>query len=575
MLLGANAGAVGGEDAAKRPSRPSPTSTPIANEEKAIVQEFLSLVEKSQQFFSGLRDLPAYGREWQTYFTKTFEVFTKLWRFQQEKRKVLENKENYGLKRWEVGDIASKIGQLYYHYYLRTSETNYLQESFVFYNAIRSRLYFKDISKAKSVILVVKKLRYFARFIMVCLLLDKTSVVEELLSELSDSIAEYEKEFDGSDAPEWKQVVGEIRDFLKEKDPMSVDDEKLVEKWMLGKRGIPLEDKHNYLIPRPASAGDAEKEKGAGEKEKVVETQFYLSEAIVVGHRDNQLKFSEITLDMYRFMLTVEREVGGDQVAAGAPVERAQPRKHLLYKPSVSSILVGLASLVRDIGVDGVRQGAILCYLSADEADSAPSEDDPAKSKPWSSIGAVRMSKSQEPLPILYPEDLLPFTRRPFLCIVDTDNARAFARMTPVFSAPVLFLLSGRQPASDSLPSRDAKGSLLTHFLHSPIAAMCQLAGISSVGGKDMATCIERLKRLVQDIDEAVSQMDIPPAFSLFWKRDMFARLILSRFLMYCGAMQMFEGAKSESEHVKGNNRENSLKMKRFSLACPSHFLQI
>mmetsp|Transcript_31191 Transcript_31191/g.81837 ORF Transcript_31191/g.81837 Transcript_31191/m.81837 type:complete len:105 (+) Transcript_31191:86-400(+) len=60
-----------------------------------------------------------------------------------------------------------------------------------------------------------------------------------------------------------------------------------------------------------------------------------------------------------------------------------------------------------------------------------------------------------------------------------------------------------------------------------------------------MATCIERLKRLVQDIDEAVSQMDIPPAFSLFWKRDMFARLILSRFLMYCGAMQMFEGAKN------------------------------
>jgi hypothetical protein len=29
-------------------------------------------------------------------------------------RFVLEN--SYGLKRWEVGEIASKIGQLYYHY---------------------------------------------------------------------------------------------------------------------------------------------------------------------------------------------------------------------------------------------------------------------------------------------------------------------------------------------------------------------------------------------------------------------------------------------------------------------------
>ena len=50
-------------------------------------------------------------------------------------RRVLEHKERYGLKRWEIGEIASKIGQLYYHYYLRTSETNYLRESAVFYQA--------------------------------------------------------------------------------------------------------------------------------------------------------------------------------------------------------------------------------------------------------------------------------------------------------------------------------------------------------------------------------------------------------------------------------------------------------
>jgi hypothetical protein len=35
-------------------------------------------------------------------------LFCQLFRF------VLEN--SYGLKRWEVGEIASKIGQLYYHY---------------------------------------------------------------------------------------------------------------------------------------------------------------------------------------------------------------------------------------------------------------------------------------------------------------------------------------------------------------------------------------------------------------------------------------------------------------------------
>ena len=29
-------------------------------------------------------------------------------------RQVLDAK--YGLKRWQIGEIASKIGQLYYHY---------------------------------------------------------------------------------------------------------------------------------------------------------------------------------------------------------------------------------------------------------------------------------------------------------------------------------------------------------------------------------------------------------------------------------------------------------------------------
>ena len=31
-------------------------------------------------------------------------------------RAILENEAGYGLKRWEIGEMASKIGQLYYHY---------------------------------------------------------------------------------------------------------------------------------------------------------------------------------------------------------------------------------------------------------------------------------------------------------------------------------------------------------------------------------------------------------------------------------------------------------------------------
>ena len=70
---------------------------------------------------------------WQAYFGRTFDIYTKLWKFQQQHRPVLDRWQlqqqqqlwqelfilicrKYGLKRWQIGEIASKIGQLYYHY---------------------------------------------------------------------------------------------------------------------------------------------------------------------------------------------------------------------------------------------------------------------------------------------------------------------------------------------------------------------------------------------------------------------------------------------------------------------------
>ncbi|KAJ2860359.1 hypothetical protein GGI22_002734, partial [Coemansia erecta] len=139
-----------------------------AERDKDLVEEFEYLLEKSQQLFLGLSDLPEIGSKyWMPHFQRTFEVFTKLWRFQNQHRLLLEKPQHYGLKRWEVGEIASKIGQLYYRYYLRTSETNYLQEAYVFYDAIRERNYFKGEQEVRNSALMIKKLRYYARFIVV------------------------------------------------------------------------------------------------------------------------------------------------------------------------------------------------------------------------------------------------------------------------------------------------------------------------------------------------------------------------------------------------------------------------
>jgi hypothetical protein len=134
-----------------------------------VSASFASLLEKSFQMFAGLRDLGPFGNRYQAYFQKTFEVYTRLWRFQQQHRAALERSSS-GLRRCEVGDIASHIGQLYYHHYLRTSDRADLAESAVFYDAIQERRYFEELRQSSSIDDWRRLLRYYARYIVVCLL---------------------------------------------------------------------------------------------------------------------------------------------------------------------------------------------------------------------------------------------------------------------------------------------------------------------------------------------------------------------------------------------------------------------
>lgn len=73
------------------------------------------LVDNTINTGKNCRELPQYGhKQWHSYFGRTFDVYSKLWKFQQQHRTILDTK--YGLKRWQIGEIASKIGQLYYHF---------------------------------------------------------------------------------------------------------------------------------------------------------------------------------------------------------------------------------------------------------------------------------------------------------------------------------------------------------------------------------------------------------------------------------------------------------------------------
>ena len=81
--------------------------------------------------------------------------------------------------------------QLYYNYYLRTSGLNFLTESYVFYEAIHERGYFVSEEEED---LLVKQLRFYTRFITVCLLLSKREEVWDHLEKLEVLVDDFAKE---------------------------------------------------------------------------------------------------------------------------------------------------------------------------------------------------------------------------------------------------------------------------------------------------------------------------------------------------------------------------------------------
>lgn len=79
-----------------------------------------------------------------------------------------------GLKRWELGEAASLIGQLFYAHYLRSGDAHNLTQAYIFYSAIRARGYFNDVGEdfGRS----AKRLRYYTRYIVVALVMNKREV---------------------------------------------------------------------------------------------------------------------------------------------------------------------------------------------------------------------------------------------------------------------------------------------------------------------------------------------------------------------------------------------------------------
>ncbi|XP_017576632.1 protein SCAI isoform X5 [Pygocentrus nattereri] len=531
--------------------------------ERKTVTDFCYLLDKSKQLFNGLRDLPQYGhKQWQSYFGRTFDVYTKLWKFQQQHRQVLDTR--YGLKRWQIGEVASKIGQLYYHYYLRTSETSYLNEAFSFYSAIRQRSYYYQVNKEDRPELVVKKLRYYARFIVVCLLLNKMDLVKVLVKELSEEIEDYTQRFNTEDQLEWNLVLQEVAAFV-EADPVLI-----------------LNDDNTVLVKsnRLHEGGVPQLEPG------MVVGQLTLADALIVGNCNNQVKFSELTIDMFRMLQALEREPlnlatqittkPGTLEPSEKPAKRENPHKYLLYKPTFSQLYTFLSASFKELPANSV----LLVYLSATGVfPTGRSEYE----GPYDFGGVLtntnrdvvngetvqKRNQAQKEMHCLHPGDLYPFTRKPLFIIVDSSNSTAYKNFSNLFGQPLVCLLS---PAvyPKSMQDQSQRGSLFTLFLYNPLMGFLSICGLTSMHQGLWEKAQEFLGKVSHDIGQMLtSSRAIDQAFLQFYG-DEFLRLLMVRFVFCCATLRLhklFQEAQSFPESYpqlpKQEMVENSLLQKR------------
>ncbi|XP_030817600.1 protein SCAI [Camarhynchus parvulus] len=513
----------------------------IPQAERKTVTDFCYLLDKSKQLFNGLRDLPQYGqKQWQSYFGRTFDVYTKLWKFQQQHRQVLDNR--YGLKRWQIGEIASKIGQLYYHYYLRTSETSYLNEAFSFYSAIRQRSYYSQVNKEDRPELVVKKLRYYARFIVVCLLLNKMDVVKDLVKELSDEIEDYTHRFNTEDQVEWNLVLQEVAAFI-EADPVMV-----------------LNDDNTIVITsnRLSETGAPLLEQG------MIVGQLALADALIIGNCNNQVKFSELTIDMFRMLQALEREPmnlasqmnkPGMQESTEKPARRENPHKYLLYKPTFSQLYTFLAASFKELPANSV----LLIYLSATGVFPSGRSDSEG---PYDFGGVLtnsnrdiingdalhKRNQAYKEMHCLHPGDLYPFTRKPLFIIVDSSNSVAYKNFTNLFGQPLVCLLSPTAYPK-ALQDQSQRGSLFTLFLNNPLMAFLFVSGLSSMRRGLWEKCQDYLRKINRDIAQLLTHSrSIDQSFLQFFG-DEFLRLLLTRFIFCSATMRMHKIFRQETRN--------------------------
>ncbi|ESW31706.1 hypothetical protein PHAVU_002G261000 [Phaseolus vulgaris] len=561
----------------------------MSEDTERALQTFRALVESADRKFGRVRDVEAYGggasrqQQQQHAFQKVFKAYTRLWKYQQENRSKLVE---CGLRRWEIGEIASRIGQLYFGQYTRTSECRFLVEAYVFYEAILSRRYFQGSEpNAKDLGVRSKELRFYARFLLVSVILNRTEMVNHLVERFGALVEDCKSTFRETNFKEWKQVVQEINRFTK------------VDKGFSFRplRYCATFDTHRASLPCVARF----------HAKRVL--KFH--DALLTSYHRNEVKFAELTLDMYRMIQCLEWEPSGtfyqkhtfkpkengdtiDHSGASGiidmnltadmsdPTIPPNPRKATLYRPSVTHVIAVMATICEELPPDSV----VLVYLSASgnaglnnvsQVENSGGSSKSSRHKVPSQTSHGQNSglsetqnngkrergyydnylwfgpKGNSGTNNLYPGDLIPFTRKPLFLIIDSDNSHAFKVLHGAErgETAALFLSPLRPVFKNPSDVNSNSGSQFTFFLTSPLSAFCQMIGVfPNEADTDVYNEAENI------IANAFTEWEIilcsSTTMDLVWAQvisDPFLRRLILRFI-FCRSVISFFCPPEESE---------------------------
>ncbi|KAL4199754.1 hypothetical protein AMTRI_Chr03g52850 [Amborella trichopoda] len=556
---------------------------------------FWSMCNKADRKFAKSANLPLYGKiNHASSFKKVFKIYTKLWKYQQDHRqKLIED----GVKRWEIGEIASRIAQIYFTQYMRTSEMNLLCESCRFYQAILEREYFKENS-ASDLSVANKQLRCYGRFLTACLTLGKREMVHQVVNHMKSLLDEHKRNFQDFSYNDWKRMLIDINRFLK------------ADTAFMNRRPLRYSvvlDADPYALPSVSSI--------EGKR------ALRLSDAILGSYHHNEVKFAELNLDLFRMLQCLEWEPSGSFYPkrlvessesscgeAGAAVPKRfsyieglvdhslppNPRKAILYRPAATQFISVLAAIWEDLAPDGI----LLIYLSAagkatssssglplssteqnpgdmqahdsvsDGNSISPessSRDSPTESRNLheenhhnGSRGCLRLSsRGNEGLNNLYPNDIIPFTRRPLFLIVDCDSSHAFKAISGAeMGETVALLLSPTLPspcaADADSTSQPNNGSQFTMFLTAPLQAFCLLVGVPGFNlGMDAFNKVDEM--LSSSFDEWGKMLADSESLDPVWAHvltDPFLRRLILRFIFCRGAISLYAPTSNKKEYL-------------------------